>query len=69
MCAIKISKRRFRYVLIMAQEQIQKIALHWSPHGRRKPGRPKRAKRRIYHNLMDMGTTWKQAQHMEKKGK
>ena len=60
--ALEIKKRRFKWlghVLRMPNENIPKIALRWTPTGKRKPGRPKTTWRRtLTTELGDLNLTW-----------
>ena len=62
----EIKKRRFRWlghVFRMDQNQIPKVALNWTPPGKRKRGRPKTTWRRtIQTELEEMGLPMGQAQ-------
>lgn len=64
----EIKRRRFRWlghVLRMEEERIPKIALRWTPPGKRKRGRPKTTWRRtVMAELTEKGITWGQAQHI-----
>jgi hypothetical protein len=47
----------------MPQERIPKVALRWTPPGKRKRGRPKTTWRRtVVAELKEMGLTWGEAQ-------
>ena len=64
--SIEIKIRRLRWlglVLRMSQERIPKVALRWTPPGKRKRGRPKTTWRRtVMTELEEMGVTWGEAQ-------
>jgi len=64
----EIKKRRFRWlghVFRMQQSQIPKVALRWTPPGKRRRGRPRTTWRRtIVNELDEMGLTWGEAQHV-----
>ena len=64
----EIKKRRFRWlghVLRMPPSQIPKVALRWTPPGKRSRGRPKTTWRRtVVSELSEMGLTWGEAQHV-----
>ena len=52
------------HVLRMGQARIPKVALHWTPPGKRKPGRPKTTWRRtVMSELSEVKLTWGEAQH------
>lgn len=56
-----------RHLLKMEQDRITKVALRWTPPGKRKPGRPKTTWRRtVTHELEQMKLSWGQAQHAAK---
>ena len=71
-CCIEtdIKRKRWRWighVLRKGNEDITKIALRWTPDGRRKRGRPKETWRRMIESEMkDLGKKWKET---EKKAK
>ena len=47
----------------MPKVSIPKVALRWTPPGRRKPGRPKITWRKsVMAELQDMGLSWGEAQ-------
>ena len=62
----EIKKRRLRWlghVLRMSPERIPKVALRWTPAGKRKRGRPKTTWRKtVEHELKEMGLSWGEAQ-------
>ena len=64
---LEIKSRRFRWlghVFRMAQDRIPKVALGWTPAGKRKKGRPKTTWRRtVAAELKEMNITWGEAQH------
>ena len=64
---MEIKQRRFRWlghVFRMAQNRIPKVALGWTPVGKRKKGRPKTTWRRtVEAELKEMNLTWGEAQH------
>ena len=64
---LEIKRRRFKWlghVLRMDQDRIPKIALRWTPPGKRKQGRPKNTWRRtVTAELKEMNLTWGEAQH------
>ncbi len=66
----EIKYRRIRWlghVLRMDQDRIPKVALRWTPPGKRKPGRPKTTWRRtVVAELATMNLSWGQAQHAAK---
>ena len=52
------------HVLRMEQERITKVALRWTPPGKRKRGRPKTTWRRtVTQELKQMNLSWEEAQH------
>lgn len=63
----EITRRRLRWlghVLRMEQDSITKVALRWTPPGKRKPGRPKTTWRRtVTQELEQMNLSWGEAQH------
>ena len=63
---LEIKRRRLRWlghVLRMPNERIPKVALRWTPPGRRKPGRPKTTQRKTeMAELHDVGLSWGEAQ-------
>ena len=65
---LEIKRRRIRWlghVLRMDQDRIPKVALRWTPPGKRKRGRPKTTWRRtVMTELTEMGLTWGEAQHV-----
>ena len=67
---LEIKRRRLRWlehVLRMPKESIPKVALRWTPPGRRKPGRPKTTWRKtVMAELQDMGLSWGEAQSAAK---
>lgn len=71
-CCIEteIKRKRWRWighVMRKESDDITKIALRWTPDGRRKRGRPKETWRRMVEQEMkDMGMTWRE---IEKKAK
>ena len=68
--AEELKKRRFRWlghVLRMTNERLPKVALRWTPPGKRKPGRPRTTWRRtVLAELQDLGYSLSQAQHLAK---
>ncbi|KAL1267682.1 hypothetical protein QQF64_033045 [Cirrhinus molitorella] len=55
------------HVLRMEQEQIPRVALRWTPPGKRKPGHPKNTWRRtVVLELQKMNMSWGEAQHVAK---
>ena len=64
----EIKRRRLRWlghVLRMDENRIPKIALRWTPPGKRKRGRPKTTWRRtVMDELKEGNITWGQAQHV-----
>ena len=51
------------YVLRMPQDSIPKVALRWTPPGKRKRGRPKMTWRQsVMAELKEMGLSWGEAQ-------
>nr|XP_022299023.1 uncharacterized protein LOC111107908 [Crassostrea virginica] len=68
--AEELKKRRFRWlghVLRMTNERLPKVALRWTPPGKRKPGRPRTTWRRtVLAELQDLGYSLGQAQHLAK---
>ena len=68
--AEELKKRRFRWlghVLRMTNERLPKVALRWTPPGKRKPGRPRTTWRRtVLAALQDLGYSLGQAQHLAK---
>ncbi|KAK2161017.1 hypothetical protein NP493_1608g00023 [Ridgeia piscesae] len=63
---LEIQRRRLRWlghVLRMPKENIPKVALRWSPPGRRKLGRSKTTWRKtVMAELQDMRLSWGEAQ-------
>ena len=63
----EIKRRRFRWlghVLRMEENRISKVALRWTPPGKRKRGRPKTTWcRTVMDELKEGELTWGQAQH------
>ena len=58
------SLRWLGHVLRMEQDHISKVALRWTPPGKRKPGRPKTTWRRtVTQELEQMNLSWGEAQH------
>ena len=57
-----ITKRRWNWighVLRREQDSIPRVALHWTPEGRRKRGRPKTTWRRtVEEEMKSMNLTW-----------
>ena len=54
-------------VLRMDQARIPKVALPWTPPGKRKPGRPKTTWRQtVMPELSEVKLTWGEAQHAAK---
>ena len=68
--AEELKKRRFRWlghVLRMTNERLPKVALRWTPLGKRTPGRPRTTWRRtVLAELQDLGYRLGQAQHLAK---
>ena len=66
----EIKKRQLRWlghVLRMSPERIPKVALRWTPAGKRKRGRPKTTWRKtIEKELKEMGLSWGEAQAVAK---
>ena len=64
----EIKRRRLRWlghVLRMDENRIPKIALRWTPPGKRKRGRPKTTWRQtVMAELKEGNITWGQAQHV-----
>ena len=64
---LEIKHRRFRWlghVFRMAQGRIPKVALGWTPVGKKKKGRPKTTWRlTVAAELKEMNLTWGEAQH------
>ena len=64
--SLKIKNRRLRWlghVLRMPENRIPKVAMRWTPSGRRKTGRSKTTWRRtVMKELEEMGLTWGKAQ-------
>ena len=64
--SLEIKRRRLRWlghVLRMPNERLPKVALRWTPVGKRKRGRPKNTWRRtVMMELKEMGLTWDGAQ-------
>ena len=64
---MEIKCRRIRWlghVLRMDQTRIPKVALRWTPPGKRKPGRPKTTWRQtVMAELSEVKLTWDEAQH------
>ena len=55
------------HVMRMQQSRIPKTALHWTPSGKRKRGRPRTTWRRtVTSELEEMGYSWGQAQFIAK---
>ena len=49
----------------MDQAHVPKVDLHWTPPGRRKPGRPKTTSRTmVMTELNEVKLTWGEAQHI-----
>ena len=67
---LEIKKRRLRWlghVLRMSPERIPKVALRWTPAGKRKRGRPKTTWRKtVESDLSEMGLSWGEAQAIAK---
>ena len=67
---LEIKKRRLRwlgYVLRMSPERMPKVALRWTPAGKRKRGRPKTTRRKtVETELSEMGLSWGEAQAIVK---
>ena len=67
---LEIKKRWLRWlghVLRMLPERIPKVALRWTPAGKRKRGRPKSTWRKIVETeLSEMGLSWGEAQAIVK---
>ena len=65
--ALEIKRRHFRWlghVFRMAPERIPKVALGWTPAGKRKRGRPKTTWRRtVAAELKEVNLTWGEALH------
>ena len=63
---LEIKRRRLRWlkhVLRMPQDSIPKVALRWTPPGKRKRGRPKMTWRQsVMAELKEMGLSWGEAQ-------
>ena len=63
---LELKRRRLRWlghVMRMPKESIPKVALRWTPSGRRKPGRPKTTWRKtVIPELQDIGLSWGEAQ-------
>ena len=63
---LEIKRRRLRWlglVLRMPQDSIPKVALRWTPPGKRKRGRPKMIwKQSVIAELKEMGLSWGEAQ-------
>ncbi|KAK2176593.1 hypothetical protein NP493_653g01033 [Ridgeia piscesae] len=63
---LEIKRRRIRWlghVLRMPQDSIPKVALRWTPPGKRKRGRPKMTWRQsVMAELKEMGLSWGEAQ-------
>ncbi|KAK2189637.1 hypothetical protein NP493_101g09049 [Ridgeia piscesae] len=63
---LEIKRRRLRWlghVLRMPQDSIPKVALRWTPPGKRKRGRPKMTRRQsVTAELNEMGLSWGEAQ-------
>ena len=68
--AEELKKDRFRWlghVLRMTNERLPKVALRWTPPGKRKPDRPRTTWRRtVLAELQDLGYSLSQAQHLAK---
>jgi len=66
----EIRKRRWRWtghVLRMPQNANARVALRWTPPGKRKRGRPKETWRRsMEREMREEGWTWGQVQHLSK---
>ena len=64
--SLEIKNRRLHWlghVLRMPENRIPKVAMRWTPWGRRKRGRPKTTWRRtVMKELEEMGLTWGEAQ-------
>lgn len=64
--SLEIQKRRLRWlghVFRMPNERTPKVALRWTPIGKRKRGRPKNTWRRtVMTELKGMGLSWEEAQ-------
>jgi len=52
------------HVMKMAPTRIPKVALRWTPAGKRKRGRPKTTWRTITSELEEMGSSMGQAQYV-----
>ena len=67
---LEIKRRRLRWlghVLRMPQDSIPKVALRWTPPGKRKRGRPKMTWRQsVMAELKEMGLSWGEAQAQQK---
>ena len=67
---LEINKRRLRWlghVLRMSPERIAKVALRWTPAGKRKRGRPKTTWRKtVETELSEMDLSWGEAQAIAK---
>ena len=67
---LKSRKRWLRWlghVLRMSLEKIPKVALRWTPAGKRKRGRPKTTwKKTVENELSEMGFSWGEAQAIVK---
>ena len=63
---LEIKRRRLRWlghVLRMSQDSIPKVALRWTPPGKRKRGRPKMTwQQSVMAELKEMGLSWGEAQ-------
>nr|XP_022307486.1 uncharacterized protein LOC111113483 [Crassostrea virginica] len=68
--AEELKKDRFRWlghVRRMTNERLPKVALRWTPPGKRKPDRPRTTWRRtVLAELQDLGYSLSQAQHLAK---
>lgn len=66
----EIKERRLKWlghVFRMEQQRHPKVALRWTPPGKRRPGRPKTTWRRtVAAELQDGGMTWGEAQKLAK---
>ena len=64
---MEIKRRRIRWlghIMRMDQARIPKVALRWTPPGKRKSGRPKTTWRRtVMAALSEVKLTWGEAQH------
>ena len=58
-----LQRRQMSVVLRVPKESIPKIAIRWTPPGRRKPGRSKTTRcKTVMAELQDMGLSWGEAQ-------